>query len=53
MEPDWIENKTADLIARARRSKYAKDIFADAAYFRSLGYVDDVALQIAINYWLS
>lgn len=49
--PCWIETKTADLIARIKRSTYANACFADARYFAAEGYVMDVALQIAWNYW--
>lgn len=50
---DWVEAKTAQLIACARRSAWSREIFADADHFISQGYVTDVALMIACQYWLS
>lgn len=47
----WVERKAADLIARIRRSQYAKDCFADARMFMEAGYASDVALAMAWNYW--
>jgi len=51
MEPCWVEIKCADLIAKIRRSQYARECFADVRYFMELGYVHDVALTLAWNYW--
>jgi acetyl-CoA carboxylase alpha subunit len=51
MQPDWIELKTARLIARAKRSQYARDIFADAKAIHAEGYVMDVALMKSLQYW--
>ncbi len=49
---DWVEAKTAELIAQIKRSKYAKDCFADAKFFAERdGYAMDVALAIAWSYW--
>ena len=51
MQPDWIEQKTARLIARAKLSQFARDIFADAREFHREGYVMDVALMKSLQYW--
>ena len=50
--PDWIERKTAELIAQAKRSRYFHEIITDAQYFeRHDGFVWDVCLAIACRYW--
>lgn len=49
---DWIEEKTAKLIGRARRSQFSKDIFGDAAHIYDQGYAMDVALMISLRYWV-
>ncbi len=51
MSTDWIENKCDELIQRIKRSQYAKECFADARWFHEQGYVMDVALAQAWNYW--
>lgn len=51
-EKCWIERKAEALIEAARRSQWRKDIFQDAAHFRSQGFVPDVALAMACDYWL-
>jgi hypothetical protein len=49
---DWIERKTAQLIAVARRSQYRENIFADARDIAAEdGVVMDVALAISLRYW--
>jgi hypothetical protein len=48
---DWIETQTAILLQRAKRSGYFANVIADANHFESEGYVWDVALAIACNYW--
>lgn len=52
MQPDWLETKAAALIAAARKSKFRREIFADADQFIRQGYAKDVALAMAIDYWL-
>jgi hypothetical protein len=49
--PDWIETKTAELLAAGRRSGYFADMIADAERFEAEGYVWDVALAISAEYW--
>jgi len=52
LAPDWIERKTAELLARAKRSQFFRDIIQDARYFESHdGYAWDVCLSIACRYW--
>ena len=51
MQPDWIERKTAALIATIKRSQWAADCFRDARHFASEGYAMDVALAMAWSYW--
>jgi hypothetical protein len=48
---DWIETKTAELLAAGRRSGYFADMIADAERFEREGYVWDVALAISAEYW--
>ena len=48
---DWVEIKNAELIARAKRSRWAREIFAEADYFIAKGYATDVALAISLSYW--
>ena len=48
---DWIEQKTAELLRIAKRSGYFAEVIADAKHFQSEGYVWDVALAIACEYW--
>lgn len=47
----WVERKSAELIAKIKRSQYAASCFADARMFMADGYASDVALAIAWNYW--
>ena len=50
---DWIERKTAQMIAVARRSQYRESIFADArAIAAEDGLVMDVALAVSLRYWV-
>ena len=52
--PDWIERKTGELLARAKRSPYFREVIEDARYFEARdGYVWDVCLSIACRYWCS
>jgi len=54
VEIDWIETKTNELLAKAKRSGYLKEAVADAKHFVELyGYEYDVALSIACKYWCS
>lgn len=50
---DWVEIKCSELIAIAKRSRWAKEIFSDARHFMAEGYVSDVALAMSMKYWLS
>jgi len=49
--PDFVERKTAELLARAKRSGFFADAIADAEHFHAEGYVWDVALALSVNYW--
>jgi hypothetical protein len=50
----WIERNAAALIARAKASRWSREIFNDARWFRDRdGYAPDVALAISCRYWLS
>ena len=49
--PDWIETKTAELLAAGRRSGYFAQMIQDAKYFEEEGYVWDVALAMSAAYW--
>ena len=53
MPPDWIEAKTAELLAAGRRSGCLAQMIRDAEWFARDGYVWDVALAIAAEYWTS
>lgn len=50
---DWIEAKTAAMLAAAKRSPFFSSVIGDAKHFASQGYVWDVALAISCGYWLS
>lgn len=50
---DWVEKKTAELLAKAKRSGFFRDVIDDAKQFEQDGYVWDVALEIACRYWCS
>ncbi len=51
---DWIEKKTAELLASAKRSGYFSDVIDDAKWLAdSEGYAWDVALAISCKYWCS
>lgn len=50
---DWIEAKTAELLAKARRSGFFEGVIADAKWFAEQGYVWDVALALSCKYWCS
>lgn len=52
-EIDWVEKKTAKLLAKAKRSGFFRDVINDAQHFEREGYVWDVALEIACRYWCS
>lgn len=49
--PDYIETKTADLLAAAKRSGYFNEVIKDAEWFAADGYAWDVALDLACGYW--
>lgn len=51
MTADFIETKTAELLARAKRSGFFADVIRDAEFFEADGYAWDVALAISCNYW--
>jgi hypothetical protein len=53
MTPDWIEKKTAELLASAKRSGFFKDAIRDAKFFAEQGYAWDVALAMSCKYWCS
>jgi len=50
---DWIEAKTTELLARAKRSRWFEGIISDAKWFAAEGYEWDVALSMSMKYWLS
>ncbi len=50
-QTDWVEQKTAELIAKIKRSQWADGCFRDARYFAREGYAMDVALAMAWKYW--
>ena len=50
---DWIETKTAQLLAAGRRSGYFTDMIDDAQRFEEEGYVWDVALAMSAAYWVA
>ena len=53
-QPDWLERKTAELLARANRSPYFADIIADALDIeRRDAYVWEVCLGKSVDYWCS
>lgn len=49
--PCWVERKTAALVTRAMGSRWRREIFTDVRWLMADGYVPDVALTIALNYW--
>lgn len=51
MTPDWIETKTAQLLAAARRSGFFASVIADAKHFAAEGFAWDVALAMSCRYW--
>ena len=51
--PDFIETKTAELLATAKKCGYFTDVLIDARRLKKEGYVWDVALAIAVKYWNS
>lgn len=52
MPEDWIEAKECELLAKAKASRWFKEIIDDAKWFAKDGYAWDVALAIACQYWL-
>ena len=50
---DWIETKTAELLAAGHRSGYFADMIQDAEEIEREGYVWDVALAMSASYWTS
>lgn len=48
---DWVEQKTAELIAKIKQSQWAADCFRDARFFAREGYAMDVALAMAWKHW--
>lgn len=48
---DWIETKTAALLAAAKRSGFFDCVIADARAFAAQGFAWDVALAMACTYW--
>lgn len=51
--PDWVETKTAALLAAAKRSGFFANAIRDAQFFAADGYAWDVALAISCGYWCS
>lgn len=51
--PDFIEQRTAALLAAAKRSGFFLDAIADAKRFAAEGYCWDVALAMSCKYWCS
>jgi hypothetical protein len=49
--PDYIETKTAQLLAAGHRSGFFTEMIEDAERFEREGYVWDVALAISAEYW--
>ena len=52
MTPDWIETRTAQMLAAAKSLGFLVDVVRDAKHFASQGYMWDVALAMACDYWL-
>jgi hypothetical protein len=53
-DSNWEENTIADLLRRAKRTPWFKDVIRDAKYFQNeQGYSWVCALKISCNYWLS
>ena len=50
---DFIEQRTAELLASAKRSGFFREAIADAKHFAEQGYVWDVALAMSCKYWCS
>jgi hypothetical protein len=50
-KPDWVELKTARLLAAAKRSGFFRDCIRDAEAFAADGYVWDVALAMSCEFW--
>ena len=50
---DWIELKTDELLKLAKRSGFFANVIQDAKWFAADGYVWDVALKMACDYWCS
>lgn len=48
---DFIESKTAELLRRAKRTSWFKEIIEDSRKLQAKGYVQDVALAISLNYF--
>lgn len=53
MNADWIETKTAQLLAAAKRSGFFADVITEAKWFEKQGYAWDVALAMSCKYWCS
>jgi hypothetical protein len=51
IDKDWIELKTENLLAAAKRSGFFSDVIADAKHFEADGYCWDVALAMSCDYW--
>ena len=51
MSPDFIELKTAQLLAAAKRSGHFAGVIADAKRFAADSYAWDVALSMSCEYW--
>jgi len=50
---DWIETKTTQLLAAAKRSGFFNDVINDAKEWKAEGYAWDVALAKSSEYWCS
>ena len=48
---DWVETKTAQLLAAGKRSGFFAEMIDDAERFARDGYAWDVALAKSAAYW--
>ena len=48
---DWIETKTAQLLAAGKRSGYFAEMIVDAEALEEEGYAWDVCLAKSAAYW--
>lgn len=49
--PDWVENNSAAMVAKIKRSPFAAACFSDVRHFMADGFAADVAMAMAWNYW--